>query len=746
MAIPDPDIIARLTEQFDFHDPHYTPDVAETVNREIREKAAVTYSPAHGGMWILSRYEDVKAALKDHATFSSGSGVHFPRAPGMPKFAPIDFDPPEHGGIRKLMSPPVRGDQVRRLEPDIRKLAADLIAPIAERGHGDLVAEFARPFAVGVLGLLIGLSEQAQGEIRGLTRTLWKHLSTDSDAEKFWPAYHAVLAEEVRRARARPDDSYLSWLANHTVDGEHLPDEQLYSIIVSYCIAGHDNTMNTVSRILWHLAGDPDLQRRLKDEPELMPGVAEETLRRWCPTDRFTRVTTRDVTIGGTTIPRGARVVLLFDAANRDPKEFGSPDDFDPRRGNAHHHLSFGHGIHHCVGAQLARLEFRIVLEELARHPVYRLSERSQTYFENGRHIMFDKIAVRFDRPPAPGLDRLMGITTGLWESQALVAATDLGLFGFLAECGGEGADADTVADNLGIERRPAEVLLTACASLGLLRLSGDGYANAPVADHYLVPGKPDYLGDYVGMLQTYVYPGWMRVTEAVRTNTPSRVIPQPGKEIFDAENRPTLFWRGLHPLSALTGRALAAGVDLPGATRLLDVGGGSGAFAIELCRGNPRLRATVFDLPHVCAIAGQRIREAGLEDRIGTLQGDFFQDAELPGGHDTILLSMVLHDWDEPRNRELLAKCYRALPAGGTVVISELLVNADKTGPVDAALMSLNMIVGTPGRNYTAREYERWLRDAGFDDIRTVEFQGPAANGAVLARKPGGVSVGYSA
>jgi cytochrome P450/predicted O-methyltransferase YrrM len=739
MTTPDPDIIARLTKEFDFHDPNYTPDVAEVVNREMCEDAAVTYSPAHGGMWILSRYEDVKAALKDHVTFSSGSGVHFPRAPGMPKFAPIDFDPPEHAGVRKLMAPPVQLDRVRRLEPSIRKLAADLIAPIAERGHGDLVAELARPFAVGVLGLLIGLSETAQREIRELTRTLWKHLSTDSDSEKFWPAYHAVLAEEVRRARQEPDDYYLSWLASLRVDGDHLSDEQLYSIIVSYCVAGHDNTMNTISRILWYLAGNPELQLRLKDEPGLMPSVVEETLRRWCPTDRFTRVTTRDVTIDGTTIPQGARVVLLFDAANRDPETFGDPDAFDPGRCNAHHHLSFGLGIHHCIGAQLARMEFRTVLEELARQPVYRLSEESQTYFENGRHIMFDKIAVRFDRPPPQpkvgDLDRLMRITTGLWASQTLVAATDLGLFGFLATRGGAGAA--EVAEGLGIERRPAEVLLTACASLGLLRLCGNGYANESVAEHHLVPSRPDYLGDYVGMLQNYVYPGWMRVSEAVRTNTPSRVISQPGKEIFDAENRPALFWQGLHPLSALTGRALAAAVDFSGDARLLDIGGGSAAFAIELCRRNSRLRATVFDLPHVCGIAEERIRDAGLEDRIGVHQGDFFRDVELPGGHDTILLSMILHDWDEPRNRELLAKCHRALPSGGTVVISELLVNADKTGPVDAALMSMNMVVGSPGRNYTAREYERWLRDTGFDDIRSVEFQGPAANGAVLARKP---------
>ncbi|ARF59087.1 methyltransferase [Streptomyces gilvosporeus] len=350
------------------------------------------------------------------------------------------------------------------------------------------------------------------------------------------------------------------------------------------------------------------------------------------------------------------------------------------------------------------------------------------------------------DRPPyppaspadaahgTPPVDPLFALTSGLWASQALVAAEAVGLFTFLSQEGGAGA-AET-AEGLGIPARPAEMLLTACASLDLLRRDGERYVNSPVAEEYLVRGRPYYFGDYVRMLQHYVYPGWMRVTDAVRTGRPTRQAPEPDKGLFEAENRPELFWDGLYPLSALTGRALARAVDF-GAGRLLDVGGGGGAFAVELCRYHPGLRATVYDLPHVCAFTADRIAEAGLSERIGVHPGDFFADPELPGGHDTILLSMILHDWDEPRNRELLAACFRALPSGGTLVISELLVDDDKTGPADAALMSLNMLIGTPGRNYTAAEYGQWLRAAGFDGVRTVPFRAPGANGAVLARKP---------
>ncbi|WP_067815071.1 cytochrome P450 [Actinomadura kijaniata] len=399
MRATQEDVVARLVREFDYHDPEYTPEVAEIVNSEIRERAAVTYSPAHGGFWVLSRYEHVKAALRDYETFSSGFGVHFPRAAGMPKFSPIDYDPPEHRVIRKLMAPPMEREALRRLEPAVARLVADLVDPLVRKGEADLFTRLAQPLSIGVLGLAIGLSDAAQHRIRDLTRSMWKRLSRDSDAEGFWPAFRSLLSEEIRRAREEPGDYYLSHLVNARVDGEPISEDMLYSIIVSYCVAGHDNPMNSASRLLWYLAGHPELQERLRTEPELRTAVVEESLRRWCPADRLTRVTTRDVTIDGVTIPGGSRVVLLFDAANRDPAKFPAPDEFDPGRGNSHHHLSFGFGIHHCIGAQLSRMELRATLDELARRPAYFLTEEPRRHFENGRHIVFSGIHVRFETP-----------------------------------------------------------------------------------------------------------------------------------------------------------------------------------------------------------------------------------------------------------------------------------------------------------------------------------------------------------
>ena len=331
----------------------------------------------------------------------------------------------------------------------------------------------------------------------------------------------------------------------------------------------------------------------------------------------------------------------------------------------------------------------------------------------------------------------LMQLSTGFWAFKTLAAAHEFDLFTGLSAK--EGMTIDEVAHEYGIERRPAEMLLTGCAALGLLDKDGEHYENTPLAEAYLVKGKPYYFGGFVEMLDKRLYPGWGKLVEAIRTNRPTTWDPGTQKSLFEGEDPGMLelFWEAMHSLSTFTARALGEAVDLSPYRRLLDVGGGSGAYDIELCKRYPQLQGTVHDLPFVTEIAARKIEEAGLSDRIQTAAGDFFAEAALPGGHDLILLSMILHDWNEEHNREILRKCHQALPSGGGIVISELLVNDEKTGPPPAALMSLNMLIETEGRNYTPAEYSSWLEDIGFAEPRTVWFEAPGANGAVTARKP---------
>ena len=331
----------------------------------------------------------------------------------------------------------------------------------------------------------------------------------------------------------------------------------------------------------------------------------------------------------------------------------------------------------------------------------------------------------------------LMQLATSFWAFKTLAAAHELDLFTRLSGAGG--TTSAELAETLVIDQRPAEMLLTGCAALGLLEKAGGTYVNSALADEYLVRGKPYYFGGFVQMLDKRLYPGWGKLTAAIRTNRPTTWDPDRQTSLFDGEDPDMLavFWEAMHSLSTFTARSLGEAVDLSAFRRLLDVGGGSGAYDIELCRLHPDLRATVYDLPFVTEIAARKIKDVALTDRIETLSGDFFTDSAFPAGHDVILLSMIMHDWNEERDRAILKKCWDALPSGGMVIISELLVNDEKTGPAPAALMSLNMLIEAEGRNYTPFEYSEWLHDLGFRDIRTVWFEAPGANGAVIARKP---------
>jgi hypothetical protein len=332
----------------------------------------------------------------------------------------------------------------------------------------------------------------------------------------------------------------------------------------------------------------------------------------------------------------------------------------------------------------------------------------------------------------------LMDLVTGFWSFKTFAAAVELDLFTRLA--GGRTLTVAGAGPELGLPERPADLLLAACASLGLLERSGEGYRNTALAEEFLVRGKPYYFGGQVTYCDRRTYLPWHRVGEALRTDRPLTWDPDTQDSMFTTADPQLLatFWEAMYSTSIFTARALAGAVDLGGRHRLLDVGGGSGAYPIELCRLRPGLTATVLDLPHVCELAAGKIELAGLGDRIGTHPGDFLTDAALPGGHDVLLLSMILHDWDEPTNRDLLAKAYAALPAGGLVIVSELLLDADRTGPAPAALMGMNMLVETVGgRNYSDAEYAGWLADTGFGQVRTVRFDAPGANGAVLGIKP---------
>ena len=333
-------------------------------------------------------------------------------------------------------------------------------------------------------------------------------------------------------------------------------------------------------------------------------------------------------------------------------------------------------------------------------------------------------------------LPALMQLASGFWVSNVLASAVELGVFALLDAR--PGLTADEVARGLGIAGRGTRQLLPACAALGLLVATGGRYRNTILADRHLVPGRPQYFGGFVRFLHAREYAAWGRLTEALRTDLPTAW--DPGDEratVFAAEDESLrLFWEGAHPLSLACGEALAGALDLSDARALLDVGGGTGACAIGLCRHLPELRATVYELPFVAELARARVAEADMEERITVVDGDFLA-ADLPAGYDTLLLSSVLHNWDPASVATLLGKCHRALEPGGTVIVTELILDDAGAGPPGAARMGLDMLVWTlGGRSYTESEHRAALAAAGFVEVRAVPLEVMQANLALAGRR----------
>src|ERR1017187_9815277 len=316
--------------------------------------------------------------------------------------------------------------------------------------------------------------------------------------------------------------------------------------------------------------------------------------------------------------------------------------------------------------------------------------------------------------------DELAQSIRGFQESRVILTALELDLFTAIQN----GATAAQAAATAATEARATEMLLNTLASLDLVRKDGVVFHNTPVAARFLAAGSPDSAR--MAMLHTArLWHRWSGLTECVRTGTAA----PDERDADDTEG----FIAAMHHNARQRAQQLA-GATAAGAGRMLDVGGGSGAYAIAFAQANPQLRVEVFDQPAVLAIAQRHIREAVLEDRVSTRVGDLRTD-EFGGGYDLVLISAICHMLGEEENRDLLARSFRALAEGGRVVIQDFLLRADKTGPRSGALFSLNMLVNTQsGASYSEDEYTAGLREAGFGEVQRVALAGPA--GVLVARR----------
>jgi cytochrome P450 len=365
---PAADLERRLSQ---FTTYETTPDQAFALFEEARDAGhAVFHSDKLGGYYVFLDYADVKAAHGDWETYNSGPLVLRPLVE-RPRFPPIEYDPPEHTKWRQLFAQALNTDTPKLHEDAVREDVIRLIGELAEGESFDLQEDFAEQIPLLALCHVLGFDKDKRAEVR--RHTVEMHASA-GDPEKGVAAFMAFAEFGAREVYARlrdPREDFLTQLAQAEVDGRPLTGPELGATMNSFLNAGHGTTVSGFTSLLYEVLRAPEIKQRLIDDPSLIPAAVEESMRLHTPFFGLYRMTTKDVTVGGVEIPEGSSVLMMWAAANRDPKVFPNPNEFDLDREVGRNRLmTFGFGIHACMGQPMARMEMNVALGELlARLP-----------------------------------------------------------------------------------------------------------------------------------------------------------------------------------------------------------------------------------------------------------------------------------------------------------------------------------------------------------------------------------------
>jgi ubiquinone/menaquinone biosynthesis C-methylase UbiE len=311
-------------------------------------------------------------------------------------------------------------------------------------------------------------------------------------------------------------------------------------------------------------------------------------------------------------------------------------------------------------------------------------------------------------------------IATAFQKSRVLLTAFELGVFGAV---GSGRISSQNLAGKLGTNPRATDRLLNALAAMGMLVKEGGTFRNIPAGARFLDPSSPDYMP---GLMHTvHLWDTWSTLSQAVRRGT---AVPPEERRRADPGTWTTAFIAAMNDRARKQALAIAGLAQLKEGTRVLDVGGGSGAFSIAFVRAQKGVRSTIFDLPQVIQLTKQYVEAEHLSDRIDFVPGDYARD-ELPAGYDLVFLSAIIHSNSPDENETLIRKCARSLNPGGAVVVQDFIMDESRTRPPGGAIFALNMLVGTAaGDTYTEAEVREWMKEAGLSDITRVETPWGAA------------------
>lgn len=335
--------------------------------------------------WLVPHHADVSALLRDRRLgrtyLHRFTHEEFGRTPPPPEHEPfetlngqgmLDLEPPDHTRIRRLVSKAFTPRTVERLAPTVHRLAAGLVDDFVARGGGDLLTAVAEPLPVAVIAEMLGIPESDRAPLRPWSAAICGMYELNPSEETARAAVRAsvdfstYLRELIAERRGNPGTDLISALIAAHDEGERLTEQEMISTCVLLLNAGHEATVNTTVNGWWTLLRNPGQLAALRADHGLLPSAIEELMRYDTPLQMFERWVLDDIEIGGTVIPRGSEVALLFGSANRDPARFPDPDTLDLARQD-NPHITFGAGIHFCLGAPLARVELAASFGELLR-------------------------------------------------------------------------------------------------------------------------------------------------------------------------------------------------------------------------------------------------------------------------------------------------------------------------------------------------------------------------------------------
>ena len=375
--------------------------------KALRDNDPVYYN-AERRLWLLTKWEDVRAAYRDFKTFRSTGGVALEDAAQdmLPYPMFITSDPPDHTRQRQVLAPLMTPEKLQPLESYTRARAIELVEPHLETGRFDFVADLGAFLPMDVISTLTGVPASDRDAVRGWADDLIIREDKQADLSSrnvqgymnLAGYFEAHTAKAAAGTLAGDRFGLLAALANAEKDG-HMSHKEVVGALILLAIAGNETTTKLIGNLAFHLWKNPDQRRMLVADPSLIAKAVEEVLRLDGSSQILGRVAARDVEIRGKTIKAGSRVGLCIISANRDEEHFPDPDRFDLRRGSRDH-MAFGFGLHSCLGAALARLEVRVVFEEiLKRIPDYEIDASGLRLAHSPSVRGFTHVPARFTVP-----------------------------------------------------------------------------------------------------------------------------------------------------------------------------------------------------------------------------------------------------------------------------------------------------------------------------------------------------------